>query len=147
MNDRLKQERLGELARACAEKGVPCTMQRRLVLAAVLDADGHPTAEQIHRALANQSDRISRATVHRTLETLVGMGLIDKTCHHGAVTRYDARTVRHHHLVCQRCDAVIDFDDAGFDQLAIPDTTDFGFTVTDMRVQLRGLCRKCRDKT
>jgi Fe2+ or Zn2+ uptake regulation protein len=122
-------------------------MQRRLVLEAVLRAAGHPTAEQIHRELAARSDRISRATVHRTLETLVGMGLIDKTCHHGAVTRYDARTVLHHHLICQHCDAVIDFDDPGFDALAVPDTAELGFTVTDVRVQLRGVCRECRARS
>jgi len=39
---------------------------------------------------------------------------------------------------------VIDFSDARFDALPVPDTRRFGFVVSDFRVQLRGLCKECR---
>ena len=90
--------------------------------------------------------RISRATVHRNLETLSQMGVITKTCHPGAVARYDARVDIHHHLICLRCNSIVDIDDENLSSLTIPDTSAFGFEVSDFRVQLRGICRNCRKK-
>jgi Fe2+ or Zn2+ uptake regulation protein len=74
------------------------------------------------------------------------MGVITKTCHPGKSVRYDRRTELHHHLVCMRCDEVIDISDSRYDSLPVPDTTDLGFEVSDLRVQLRGTCRRCRDE-
>ena len=145
MDDLTKQDRLAELDRICSERGVPCTMQRRLVLEAVLDTEDHPTAEQVHQRISAKVRGISRATIHRNLEVLVEMDLIGKACHHGAVTRYDARTGQHHHLVCTRCDKVIDFHDEQLDCLAVPDTSSLGFEIVDVQVLARGLCRECRD--
>jgi Fe2+ or Zn2+ uptake regulation protein len=42
------------------------------------------------------------------------------------------------------CDSVVDLVDERLDALPIPDTSAQGFVVTDYRVQLRGLCRRCR---
>jgi Fe2+ or Zn2+ uptake regulation protein len=91
-------------------------------------------------------DGVSRTTVYRTLETLVRLDVITKACHPGSSVRYDAQTGIHHHLVCLRCNSVQDFHDARLDGLAVPDTTHFGFEVKDFRVQLRGLCRRCREE-
>ena len=146
LDSRTKQSRLEEFQRRCRERGVPLTTQRRAVLQAVLDLDCHPTADQVYSFEAVRRARISRATVYRTLESLVRMGAITKACHTGGVVRYDGRTAIHHHLVCLRCDAVVDIADARLDALPVPDTSMFGFEVRDFRVQLRGLCRSCRPK-
>jgi len=74
------------------------------------------------------------------------MDLITKTCHPGGVARYDGRIDIHHHLICQRCNIVIDIDDEKLNALEVPDTSAFDFEVSDFRVQLRGVCKKCRDK-
>jgi Fe2+ or Zn2+ uptake regulation protein len=39
---------------------------------------------------------------------------------------------------------VIDIADSRLDRIPIPDTSTLGFEVEDFRVQLRGLCRRCR---
>jgi len=140
-----KKSRLEVFERLCREQGLPLTLQRRLVLESFLDLDDHPTADQIHAAVACRSPEVSRTTVYRTLETLDRMGVITKLCHPGRVVRYDRRTDLHHHLVCLRCDQVMDFADAGLDGLPVPDTSAQGFEVRDCRVQLRGICSRCRD--
>ena len=141
-----RQDRLGQLEKLCREASIPCTIQRRALLEAVLDRDDHPTANQVFEAVRVQNPRISRATVHRNLETLSEMGVITKTCHTGGVARYDARVDIHHHLICLRCNSVVDIDDKNLSSLTIPDTSAFGFEVSDFRVQLRGICRDCRKK-
>ncbi|MFH1843926.1 MAG: transcriptional repressor [bacterium] len=130
----------------CKEQGTPCTIQRRVILEAMLDHNDHPTADQVYQDLQERRLGISRATVHRTLETLARLGAITKACHPGKATRYDPRTEIHHHLICLRCDKIIDINDQHFDSLKIPDTSAFHFEVADFRVQLRGICQECRDK-
>ena len=83
-----------------------------------------PTADRVHASLAR-------------------LGLLSKACHPGSSVRYDRRTDRHHHLVCLSCDRVIDIQDARLDALPVPDTRRHGFAVSDVRVQLRGICREC----
>jgi Fur family peroxide stress response transcriptional regulator len=141
-----KADRLESYRNACREQGLTLTAQRRAILEAVLELDSHPRADQVHAALARRRLRVSRATVFRTLESLARLGIITRACHPGSAVRYDCRTERHHHLVCLRCDRVEDLTDTRLDALALPDTRRFGFVVEDFRVQLRGICRRCRER-
>ena len=140
---RPQQPSLEHLAQRCRELGLPLTIQRRAILEVLSSRTDHPTADAVAAALAESIAGISRATVYRTLETLVEGGLIVRVSHHGAAARYDIRTDRHHHLVCDRCGAMTDFDEAGFAELRLPDFSSAGFRVRDYSVQVRGLCRKC----
>ncbi len=146
MDSRLRQERIQDCQQTCRDLGVPFTVQRRAILEAVLDLDNHPTADQVYAHLSERTPDISRTTVYRTLETLVRIGSITKACHPGSVVRYDPHVEIHHHLICQSCDQVIDITDEKLDALPIPDTSPFGFEVSDFRVQLRGTCSRCREK-
>ena len=76
---------------------------------------------------------------------IANMGVITKACHPGRVVRFDRRLDLHHHLVCLRCNEFYDFEDDGLNELKIPDTSAFGFEVNDYRVQLRGICKSCRE--
>lgn len=144
LDSRTRRRRIAHFQRVCREQGIPLTNQRRAILRAVLALDCHPTADEVYAVPAVRRSRISRATVYRTLENLARLGIIGKACHPGGVVRYDGRTEIHHHLICLRCDAVIDIADSRLDRIPIPDTSTLGFEVEDFRVQLRGLCRRCR---
>jgi Fur family peroxide stress response transcriptional regulator len=146
MDSHSKQKRLEEFERLCHERGIPCTIQRRSILEAVLDSSDHPTANQVYEAAKILNRDISRATVHRNLETLVSLGLITKTCHPGNVIRYDACTESHHHLICLRCDKIVDLHDNNLNSLQLPDTSAYQFEVSDFHVQIRGLCNECRER-
>jgi Fur family peroxide stress response transcriptional regulator len=141
-----KQARIDKFERWCREAGIPFTGQRRAILEAVLDSDQHPSANQVYESVRTLNPGISRATIHRNLEIMASMGVITKTCHPGAVARYDARTDIHHHLICLRCASVVDINDDHLDSLIIPDTSAHGFEVSDFKVQIRGLCKECRQK-
>lgn len=145
MDPATRQARIGLFTQKCGEMGLPLTVQRRAVLEAVLDLDNHPTADQVHERVAGRMPEINRATVYRSLETLVGMGIITKACHPGRVVRYDPQTDPHHHLVCLRCDYVLDVEDPRLNELPLPEI-EADFEVREHRVQLRGLCRSCREK-
>jgi len=146
LNIRPIDQRLKELEALCREHNTPCTLQRRLVLETVLGRRDHPSADQVYEDVAGRSPGISRATVHRTLDFLVSLGLVSRACHPGHVARFDAITENHHHLVCMHCDQMIDFEDCDLPELKLPDASDSGFEVTGYRVQFRGICRECRER-
>jgi Fur family peroxide stress response transcriptional regulator len=146
LNEAEREDRIVLFRRLCRERGERCTVQRRVVLEAVLALDNHPSAEQIFDAVEPRLPGIARTTVYRALDHLADIGVITKACHPGRVARFDRRLDIHHHLVCLRCNEFIDFEDDGLNELRIPDTSAFGFEVNDYRVQLRGICETCRDK-
>ena len=43
--------RLRDFAELCRQKGLPVTMQRRVILETVLERHDHPTADQIYEAV------------------------------------------------------------------------------------------------
>jgi Fur family transcriptional regulator, peroxide stress response regulator len=134
------------LQRLCREHGLRLTHQRRTVLEALTEAQDHPTADQVYQRVHKRIPALSRGTVFRILDQFVGAGIIGKACHPGRGVRYDAITELHHHLVCMRCETMIDVFDRALDGIPIPDMTKSGFKVVDFRVQLRGLCRQCQQQ-
>ena len=145
MDETARAQRIEMFRRLCRERGERCTVQRRVILEAVLELNNHPTADQVYDAVEARLPGIARTTVYRTLEHLARMGVITKACHPGRAARFDSRIDLHHHLVCLRCNDFIDFDHHALDGLTIPDTSAVDFEVFDYRVQLRGICRGCRE--
>lgn len=136
--------RLKALETLCRSKGVPCTVQRRVVLQAVLERDDHPTADEVLESVRGQVAGISRTTVYRVLDTLAEWGLIRRLHHAGAAARFDGEIHRHHHLVCNKCYKVIDVHDAKLDRLRVSHIKVEGFEVEDFSVHLVGTCEACR---
>ena len=143
-----RSPQLAEVLRAfedrCREVGFQLTVQRRVILEAVLLRDDHPTAEQICDTIRAQVPEISRGTVYRTLISLVQLGAIRRAHHLGPATRFDSNTDQHHHLVCVRCNRVIDIEDARLDNLPLPDRRRTGFRITDYSIHFTGLCADCQ---
>ncbi|HJQ84318.1 MAG TPA: transcriptional repressor [Candidatus Binatia bacterium] len=133
-----------ELQELCRRHGLPFTLQRRAVLEALRGRDDHPTADQILDDVRARHAGVSRATVYRVLDTLVELGLAVKTCNPGAGVRYDSKTDRHHHLVCLRCEKMVDVHDPALDRVPLPDARRVGFEVSTYSIHFRGLCADCR---
>ena len=138
-------ERLGAFEERCREAGFPLTVQRRVILETMLLRDDHPTAEQIYDTLPARVPEISRATVYRALESLVQLGAIGRAHSLGPATRFDANA-GHHHLICVRCNRVMDFSDARLDDLPLPDRSLTNFQTVDYSVHFTGLCAECRQE-
>ncbi len=127
----------------CRDLGVPFTLQRRAIAQVVLAAKDHPTADEIHDRLEDDFRGISRATVFRTLETFAQLGLIRRVPHPGSAARFDGRTDRHHHLICDECGKIRDLEDSSLDDLPVNVKSRQGFRISDFSVQLRGVCGEC----
>ena len=111
---------MAEFGARCRRQGLPVTTQRRAVLRALAARMDHPTADQLYEDLRHEHPDLSRTTVYRVLDTLVGLGVVTRVSHPGVAVRYDAVTTRHHHMVCTECGAMRDLVVPALDALPLP---------------------------
>ncbi|WP_236685586.1 Fur family transcriptional regulator [Geobacter pickeringii] len=128
----------------CRESGLAITVQRRVIIEALSERSDHPSADQLYEAVRGRLRGISRTTVYRVLETLVGIGVVQKISNPEAKARFDADTVRHHHLYCSRCQKIQDLSDPALDTIVLPTAGLGGFAITDFSINFSGLCPACR---
>jgi Fur family peroxide stress response transcriptional regulator len=139
------QHRLTQFEALCRERGLPLTVQRRDVFQVVLERDDHPSADQIFESVRDRIPGLSRTTVYRVLDTLVGLGVIRRLHHPGASARFDGKIHRHHHLICRQCNGVIDVDSTKLNDLRLPPSQRRGFEIEDYSVHFMGICAACRE--
>ena len=128
----------------CRERGFRLTHQRRVILEALLARHDHPPADLLYEDVRSRLPSVSRTTVYRVLEMLVRIGAARTVCHPGCTVRYDARTGRHHHLVCLGCGRIEDVEVPELDDLPVRGAVPRGFEVRDYSVQIQGTCANCR---
>ena len=142
-----RQKKIERLEAKCHERGIPVTVQRRVIFDALLNREDHPTIDQVYEDVKSRIPGVSRTTVYRTLETLAELGVAKKTSHFAAMARFDGNMDHHHHLVCVRCDKVVDFADPVFRGLPLPDARRTGFDIVDFSVYFEGLCLQCKRRS
>jgi Fur family ferric uptake transcriptional regulator len=138
------QEQSFDLLRACGKR---VTAQRRLVLEIVAGSEGHLDAGEIYRRARTRDPRISLSTVYRNLNLLQELGIIselhlDEEHHHYEVKQASG----HHHLICSRCDSVVEFDSPLADRLISEVAEQEGFSIERAHIDLVGVCGECRSK-
>src|SRR5690348_16224643 len=120
------------------------TPQRLLVMEALASQSGHMTADEIMRWAAARYPAINLATIYRTLDLLTSVGLVTQTDLRGGAIRFElVGDTHHHHLVCERCGAVTEVDDAPFVPVRERLLRDLGFRTDARHLALFGLCAGC----
>jgi Fur family ferric uptake transcriptional regulator len=120
--------------------------QRRAVAEVFAGEHVHLTAEQVHDLARARLPEISRATVYNTLNELVAMSELLEVDVADGPKRYDPNvTVQHDHLVCDRCQTILDVARTLAPPL-IADDARGGFLVSRVEVTYRGLCPRCAQR-
>ena len=121
--------------------GLRCTAQRYAVMAFLMHHKGHPTAAEIFEGVNRVDPRSSRATTYNNLRDLVKAGLVREVAVEGRAGRFDAKGMRHHHFICDRCGNVEDLE---WYDVPRPASRSLGKrTLRECEVIFRGLCTKC----
>ena len=129
------------IKRSLEGSGLRCTAQRHAVMAFLMECDRHPTAAEIFAAVNRVDPRSSRATTYNNLRDLVQAGLVREVAVEGRAARFDARGMRHHHFICDRCG---DVEDMQWYDVPRPASGSLGKRVLrDCELIFRGLCAKC----
>ena len=106
--------------------------QREIIYEQVRNFPVHPTAEEVYRALKN-----------RNLNQLSEAGMLLKIPIADGSDRFDGRTDRHYHMICEKCGRVFDVELDCLD--AIPQTVlqSTGHHITRVTLNLKGVCAEC----
>jgi len=124
--------------------GLRCTPQRYAVMTFLMDHAGHPTASEIFDAVNRVDPRSSRATTYNNLRDLVQVGLVREVAAEGRAARFDAKGVRHHHFICDRCGNV---EDVEWYDVPKPASGSLSKRVIrEYELIFRGLCTKCASR-
>jgi len=143
----LLDRRLERFEARCAELGLAMTHQRQVIYRVLAASEEHPDAEAVYRRVKRHIPTISLATVYKNIKTFVGLGLLQEVGSEAGAYRVDANLDRHHHLVCVRCKAVVDFCDERLDRVRATRTNPMNFRILRYQVEALGLCPNCRAST
>jgi Fur family ferric uptake transcriptional regulator len=128
------------------QRGWRVTTARRAVLAALVEAQGHMTADELAEKVQSSHPDVHLSTVYRTLEALEHLGLVDHThLGHGRAV-YHLADDPHQHLVCDACGAVIEVPDDTFTSLAESLQRSHGFTIRPSHFAVLGRCAACNQQ-
>src|SRR5438128_4652983 len=129
------------IKRSLVGSGLRCTPQRYAVMAFLVEQASHPTAAEICEAVNRVDPRTSRATTYNNLRDLVQAGLVREVAVEGRAARFDAKGMRHHHFICDRCGNVEDIE---WYDVPRPASGSLGKRILrEFELIFRGVCTKC----
>ena len=135
-----------ELEAALKQRGLRLTTQRFAIAKTFFQTDGHLNADDLCTAVRVEHPAIGQATVYRTLKLLEEIGLASSSNFGSNSARFEANHGHHHdHLVCTKCDTIIEFLNEEIENLQDRIAEEHGFVLTSHRMELFGLCKSCRN--
>ena len=127
------------IERICVEHGLKMTGQRRVIARVLSDASDHPDVEELYRRSAALAERISIATVYRTVRLLEEKGILERRDFGGGRARYEPTEHGHHyHLIDIETGKVIEFSDPEHEALLQKLAAKLGFDLVSLRLELYG---------
>jgi Fur family peroxide stress response transcriptional regulator len=135
----------GSFRDLCAAHGITVTHQRQVLFEVMQSIPGHPSPEEVYARVQERIPSISLATVYKNIHLFIESGLFrEVSMHHGSL-RVEMNDRPHHHMVCTRCKAIYDLDEADLGALPHPQRFPNGFVAERYSVDVLGLCAACQE--
>jgi len=127
--------------------GLKVTLPRLKILEVLEKSSNHHlSAEDIYRKLMAQHGEVGVATIYRVLTQFEESGIVNKLNFENNQAVYELSNVEHHdHLVCVKCNKIIEFQDDVIEQHQLQIAKKYGFELTDHSLYLYGLCKTCKE--
>ena len=133
----LDAERIENL---CVKQGMRMTEQRRVIARVLSLASDHPDVEEVYRRASEVDNKISIATVYRTVRLFEEAGILERHDFRDGRSRYEQVTEEHHdHLIDLSTGRVIEFHNDDIENLQRVIARELGFNLVDHRLELYGV--------
>jgi Fur family ferric uptake transcriptional regulator len=127
------------IERICVEHGLKMTGQRRVIARVLSDAEDHPDVEELYRRASALDERISIATVYRTVRLLEERGILERRDFGGGRARYEpTEHGQHYHLIDIDTGRVIEFGGGEHEKLMRQIAASLGFDLVSTRLEIYG---------
>ncbi len=127
------------------DAGLKVTRPREKILG-ILERSGrrHLSAEDVYKELLTNGDDIGLATVYRVLTQFEGAGLVCRRHFETGQSVFELNSGDHHdHLVCVRCNRVVEFVDPMIEERQSAIAAQHGFHIEDHSLVIYGVCTDC----
>jgi Fur family ferric uptake transcriptional regulator len=126
--------------------GTKRSSKRDLIVNAFLKQEGHLSADDLVELIKREDQRISRATVYRTLQWMLTAGIARKVDFGEGRFRFEHsyRHPRHYHLICKTCNRSFEFLSSDIESLVEEVAAARKFTARQSVVQIYGTCEACQ---
>jgi Fur family transcriptional regulator, ferric uptake regulator len=120
--------------------------KRDFIVNVFLRQEGHLTADDLVALIRREDQRISRATIYRTLQWMVDAGIARKVDFGEGRFRFEHsyRHPRHFHLICKTCNRSFEFLSSDIEALLEEVAAARNFTPRQSVLQIHGTCEACR---
>jgi len=126
-----------DIEEKCAEKGLKMTGQRRTIAKVIASATDHPDVEMLYKRASEIDDKISIATVYRTVKLFEEAGITQRHDFGDGRARYEPISDEHHdHLIDIKTGKVIEFTNAEIEELQHKIAKKLGYKLVDHRLEL-----------
>jgi Fur family transcriptional regulator, ferric uptake regulator len=136
-----------ERVRAEAKRrGVRWTNQRQVIVEQFLLAGEHLTADELLVRAREVDAAIGAATVYRTLNLLVEIGVASRVRLGGGSASFEPILGRthHDHLICLACGEVVEFADEAIEKRQAAIVKKHGYVIRHHRLEIFGVCPRCQ---
>jgi Fur family ferric uptake transcriptional regulator len=126
-----------DLEQRCIELGLKMTEQRRIIARVLSESSDHPDVEELHQRAHAVDQRISLATVYRTLRLFEEINLLERHDFRSGRARYEQIPGEHHdHLIDLETGRVIEFQSEEIEALQRLVAQRLGYRLVDHRLEL-----------
>ena len=125
----------------CKDKGVRLTDQRRLIAKVMSDSKvtygskDHPDVDELHKRVASIDDKISIATVYRTVKLFEESGILMKHDFKDGKARYELND-DHNHLIDIKTGNIIEFTSDEIEIIQKKIAEKHGYKLVDSKLEL-----------
>ncbi|MBS3733283.1 MAG: transcriptional repressor [Desulfobacterales bacterium] len=127
------------------QEEIDCLQQRLAILDAFLQTEQHVTADELTDILKKQGQGFEKPFVEETLELMRRYGFAQKNRFENGQARYEHRHLgdHHDHMICTKCNRIIEFEDSRLENLQQEIARSYGFHMLQHRMEIYGICDRC----
>ena len=131
------------IEKKCKSKGVKLTDQRRIIAKVMSESNDHPNVDELYNRVSKIDEKISIATVYRTVKLFEESGILAKHDFKGGKARYEEISESHHdHLIDIKSGEIIEFVDDEIEKLQKKVADKYGYDLVDHKLELYGVKKK-----
>ena len=134
---------MNSIEEKCQQKGVRLTDQRKTIAKIlseskeVYGSKDHPDVDELHKRVTALDDKISIATVYRTVKLFEEAGILIKHDFKAGKARYEIND-DHNHLIDINSGEIVEFVDKDIEKLQNEVAKKLGYKLVDHKLELYG---------
>ena len=130
---------MNSIEKKCKAKGVRLTDQRKIIAEVMSDSNDHPDVDNLHKRVTKIDNKISIATVYRTVKLFEESGILEKHDFKSGKARYEQSPDEHHdHLIDINSGEILEFVDKDIEKLQNEVAKKLGYKLVDHKLELYG---------